>query len=345
MTRRKPLICYKAPAWLPDAHSQTIYPFLRRGNAPRYRRERWETPDGDFIDLDWIDGPVDAPLMVLFHGLEGSSSSHYACAFARAAHARDWRFVVPHFRGCSGEPNLLPRAYHSGDHEEVAWILERLRGGERQPLFAVGISLGGSALLNWVGRAGASAANTVRACAGVCAPLDLAAAGRSLELGFNRVYTGHFLVTLKRNAIAKLTRFPGLFDAQAVRRARTLWEFDEVVTAPLHGFAGADDYWERASSGPWLASVAIPTLVINARNDPFLPASALPSRDQVSPSVTLEYPDSGGHVGFVSGWFPGHIDWLPSRILAFFEDTTAAGRRGGGAGVTDSPGKAARPMG
>ena len=311
---------YRAPRWLAGAHAQTIWPRFNPGPLPVYRRERWDTPDGDFIDLDWIDGPPGAPLLVLFHGLEGSSRSHYARAIMRAVRARRWGGVVPHFRGCSGEPNLLPRAYHSGDSDEIDWVLRRLRAlFPQRTIFAVGISLGGNALLKWAGEQEGAARDVVQAVAGVCAPLDLTAAGLALQQGFSLVYAKRFLVTLKAGAGAKLARFPGLFDEARMRAARNLYEFDDAVTAPIHGFRDAADYWRRASAKPWLGGIRLPALVLNALNDPFLPQAALPAAQQVSATVTLDYPAQGGHVGFVSGPFPGHLGWLPQRLLAYFD--------------------------
>ena len=311
---------YRAPRWLAGAHAQTIWPRFNSGPLPSYRRERWNTPDGDFIDLDWIDGPPGAPLLVLFHGLEGSSRSHYARAIMRAVRARQWRGVVPHFRGCSGEPNLLPRAYHSGDSDEIDWVLRRLHAlHPPRALYAAGISLGGNALAKWAGERGEDAGRLVRGIAAVCAPLDLAVAGRALERGFNRVYTEYFLRTLRPGALAKLARFPGIADRERILRARTLYEFDDAVTAPLHGFRGADDYWQRASSKPHLHGIRVPALLLNAHNDPFLPGETLPGARETSAHVIREYPQHGGHVGFVSGSFPGHIDWLPARLIAFFD--------------------------
>ena len=317
---------YRAPKWLPGGHAQTIYPLLIKPEPIPYRRERWETPDGDFIDLDWSEtphgGPADdtRPLVVLFHGLEGSSNSHYAIALMRALSAIGWDGVVVHFRGCSGETNRLPRAYHSGDSEEIDWILQRLQQRfPMRPRYAVGVSLGGNALLKWLGEREFNAAGRLRAAASISAPLDLTACGHHLARGFNRVYTQHFLHTLKAGAAAKLAHFPGLFDERRMRAATSLYQFDDAVTAPLHGFAGADDYWRRASSKPWLAAIRLPTLVLNARNDPFLPADALPTPSQASPLVRLELPSQGGHAGFVSGSLPGQLDWLPRRILHFFQ--------------------------
>lgn len=310
---------YHAPKWLPGGHAQTIYPLLIRPPLPNYRRERWETPDGDFIDLDWVESPPRAPLVVLFHGLEGSSASHYAVSLMRAVGLRGWGGVVVHFRGCSGEPNRLPRAYHSGDSEEVDWTLRRLREQfPARPIFAAGVSLGGNALLKWLGERESAASAAITAAAAVCAPVDLTACGHQLGRGFNRVYTRRFLETLLPNAADKLIRYPGLLDARRLAGVRNLYEFDDVVTAPLHGFRDADDYWARASAKPWLAAIRVPTLELHARNDPFLPAHALPRRDEVSAAVTLEIPAEGGHVGFVTGSLPGRLDWLPQRLLHYF---------------------------
>ncbi len=312
---------YRAPRWLPGGHAQTIYAALFAPAAPvRYARERWTAPDGDFIDVDRVAGAPRAPLVVLFHGLEGSSASHYARAFMDAISRRGWRGAVPHFRGCSGEPNRLARAYHSGDSAEIDWMLRRFRAEAGDAaLFAAGVSLGGNALLKWAGERAGEALAVVSAVAAVSAPLDLMAAGEALGRGFNVVYARHFLATLKRKSLAKLSRYPGLYDAAAVTRARTLREFDDVVTAPLHGFRDTDDYWTRSSSKPFLARIAVPALLVNARDDPFLPASALPSRAEVSAAVECEFPEQGGHAGFVTGGFPGRLDWLPRRIISFFE--------------------------
>jgi predicted alpha/beta-fold hydrolase len=314
---------YVAPAWLPGGHAQTIYAALRRRPEIRYRRQRIDTPDGDFVDFDWldVDGPAgDAtPVVVLFHGLEGSSYSHYALAFMAELSALGWRGVVPHFRGCSGEPNRLPRAYHSGDYAEVGWMLETIR--ERVPFaprFAIGVSLGGSALLNWLGRQETSAASVLTAAAAVSTPLDLAAAGIAIEIGLNRIYSRYFLRTLVPKALDMAGRFPDLLDAAAIRSVVSMFTFDQAVTAPLHGFAGANDYWTRASSKPWLEGIAVPTLVLNAKNDPFIPASSLPTH-VASRAVTLEQPQHGGHGGFPH--LAGRLDWLPKRVLRFFQNS------------------------
>ena len=196
--------------------------------------------------------------------------------------------------------------------------LRRLRAAHEGPLHAAGVSLGGNALLKWLGEQGEAAASVISSAAAVSAPVDLMAAGDALGRGFNLVYTRAFLATLKVKALEKLERHPRLYDGARVRRAATLRAFDDLVTAPLHGFRDTDDYWSRASAKPWLGSIRLPTLMVNARNDPFLPASALPRADEISPAITAEFPAQGGHVGFVSGPFPGNLAWLPRRLLDFF---------------------------
>jgi uncharacterized protein len=326
---------YRAPWWLPGGNLQTIWPALyaRRGfgERPHYRRERWTTPDGDFLDVDWLEkastgsartepGPirperVEGPLLVLFHGLEGSSRSHYAEAFADFAQERGLAFVVPHFRGCGGELNAGPRAYHSGDHEEIAWILARLRARHTGPLFAVGVSLGGNALMRWAGEAGHNASHYADAVASVCSPIDLAAGSEAIGRGFNRlVYTAMFLRTMKPKALQKLRQHPGLFDGERLAAARDLYEFDDIFTAPLHGFANADDYYARASAKPHLHRIRIPALVLNALNDPFVPAASLPGDVEVGDYVTLWHPREGGHVGFPDGHLPGHVRRMPDEV-------------------------------
>jgi uncharacterized protein len=317
---------YRSPWWLMGAHAQTIYPplFARRP-VMAYQRERWDTtpngkPDGDFIDVDRIAGASTLPMLVVFHGLEGSSKSIYALNLMAAAQARGWRGMVPHFRGCSGEINRLPRAYHSGDAAEIDWILRRVKAeAPDQPVYVVAISLGGNASLKWLGEQGSAATSVVEALAAVSAPLDLMASGAALGQGFCKLYSKMFLATMKKTALRKLELHPGIFNRDVVVAARTLREFDNEVTAPLHGYRDTDDYWTRASAKPGLANVRVPTLVLNAQNDPFLPASALPKKTEVSSHVTLNFPQHGGHVGFLSAPFPGDGTWMPQRVFQFFE--------------------------
>jgi predicted alpha/beta-fold hydrolase len=315
---------FRAPRWLPGGNLQTIWPSLfsrsHLGLMPRYTRERWDTPDGDFVDVDHLQATdaapaADAPWLVLFHGLESSSASRYALAFAHTARTRGWRFSVPHFRGCSGELNRAPRAYHSGDFEEIGWMLQRLRARHGAPLLAAGVSLGGNALLRWAEEAGASASHTVRALAAISSPLDLAAAGHAIDSGFNRlVYSRMFLRTMKPKALAKWQQHPGLFNRERLLAARTLHEFDDAFTAPLHGFRDADDYWLRASAKPHLQRIRIPALLLNARNDPFVPAASLPAAHEVGRGVTLWQPPHGGHVGFPEPPFPGRVTGMAEAV-------------------------------
>ena len=235
-----------------------------------------------------------------------------------------WRGAVVHFRGCSGTPNRLPRAYHAGDSEEIDRILNKIIDknqslGFNAQLYVIGISLGGNALLKWLGEQGKKACHLVDGAATVSVPLDLVAAGNALDSGFNQIYTQHFLSTLKRKVLKKLDNFPGLFDAVAVAECTTLYQFDNLVTAPLHGFSNTDEYWTLSSSKPWLKHIQVPTLVINARNDPFMPSFFLPAQTDVSCSVLLEFPAEGGHAGFLSSPFPGDLTWLPQRIVRFFD--------------------------
>lgn len=317
---------YRAPLWLPGGHAQTIWPALyaRRfhGAPPRFRRERWTTPDGDFVDVDHLQPePGAAPpapqqaLLVLFHGLEGSSQSQYSQAFAAMARQRGWAFAMPHFRGCSGELNLAPRAYHSGDYEEIGWMLARLKAAHRGPLIAAGVSLGGNALMRWAEEAGESAAATAAAVCSICSPLDLRAAGIAIGQGFNRlVYTRMFLRSMVPKALAKLRQHPGLFDGERLARARDLYEFDNLFTAPLHGFRDTEDYWHRASAKPHLHRIRIPALALNARNDPFVPAESLPRPGEVGRHVTLWQPAHGGHVGFPHGAPPARVMQMPRQV-------------------------------
>lgn len=317
---------YRAPLWLPGGHAQTIWPALyaRRfhGAPPRFRRERWTTPDGDFVDVDHLQREPGAappapqqPLLVLFHGLEGSSQSQYSQAFAAMARERGWAFAMPHFRGCSGELNLAPRAYHSGDYEEIGWMLARLKAAHRGPLIAAGVSLGGNALMRWAQESGESASATAAAVCSICSPLDLRAAGIAIGQGFNRlVYTRMFLRSMVPKALAKLRQHPGLFDGERLARARDLYEFDNLFTAPLHGFRDTEDYWHRASAKPHLARIRIPALALNARNDPFVPAESLPRPGEVGRHVTLWQPAHGGHVGFPHGAPPAGVMQMPRQV-------------------------------
>ena len=318
-----PVFAYRAPWWLPGGHLQTIWTSLfsrtHDGTPPDFRRERWTTPDDDFVDVDFLVEPPGAdrsrPMLVLFHGLEGSSTSGYAQAFACLARELGYAYAVPHFRGCSGELNLAPRAYHSGDFEEIGWMLAQAKARHAGPIAAVGVSLGGNALLRWAEESGESASATAKAVAAISSPIDLAAGGHAIGRGFNRlVYTRMFLRTMKPKALAKLAQHPGLFSRERLLAARDLYEFDNVFTAPLHGFRDTDDYWARGSAKPHLHRIRIPALVLNARNDPFVPGACLPAAHEVGAHVTLWQPAQGGHVGFAQGRWPGHVRAMPEAV-------------------------------
>lgn len=313
------------PWWLRGGHTQTIWPSLSGRyllSSPHWQRERWITPDGDFIDADWQRSErIDAPTLVLFHGLEGSSGSHYAWAFAHAAQQNGWTIVVPHFRGCSGELNRAPRAYHSGDYAEIDWMLAQVSKQVVGPVVAVGVSLGGNALLRWGQEH--SSCKAVQALVALCAPLDLTAASAQLARGVNRlIYSRHFLRSMVPKGLAKAKQYPGLLDVGRLRAAKDLRDFDEAFTAPLHGFGTAQEYWARCSAGPHMRQLQIPTLVVNPINDPLVPVDSLPHQTGLPSHVQLVRPLRGGHVGFADKQWPGQmqgyaldiIDWLKQQL-------------------------------
>lgn len=307
---------YQPPAWLPGAHLQTIYPaLLLRPRLPPLRRDIWTTPDNDVLAVDWLDAPAAAPLLIHFHGLEGSSRSHYARALLAHLHQRGWAGAVVHFRTCGGMDNRQPRAYHAGDSREIDWILRRMQELHPQRVrFAYGVSLGGNALLKWLGEQGAAAGTLLRAAAAASVPVDMHATGTHLDRGLNRwFYTRHFLKTLKRKAL----RLPR--PSSPSEPIHTLRQFDHLYTAPLHGFRDVDDYWRRTSCRPWLRHIQIPTLLLQARNDPFVPPATQPLAADLSPQVDLQMLAGGGHAGFVSGPFPGRLDWLPRHLCQWLE--------------------------
>jgi uncharacterized protein len=294
-------------------------PLVRGGRVP-LSRERVPTRDGDFLDLDWLDGPPAAPLLLVLHGLEGSTRSHYVQGLLREARVRGWRGVALNFRSCSGELNRRPRFYHSGDTGDLDTIVRLL--AEREPggrIGAVGVSIGGNVLLKWLGELGHDVPRQFTAAVAISVPFDLARCARRLDRGFERaVYTAHFLRTLRRKVVDKARSFPGFVDLAAVRRARTFGEYDRVVTAPLHDFADEQDYWARASSGPYLSRIRRPTLVISALDDPIVPADGLPDPHTLPPEVTAEFTERGGHAGFLEGRWPWRLEsWAERRAVEF----------------------------
>jgi predicted alpha/beta-fold hydrolase len=306
---------------LRGGHAQTLFASLTRRRVDiELQRERVELPDGDFLDLDWHEpksnGESGAPLVLILHGLQGSSDSHYARGLMRALGGIGVRSVVMHFRGCSGEPNRLRRAYHSGETGDLDHIVGELRRRESDlRLAVVGYSIGGNVLLKWLGEKGADAA--VDAAVAVSVPFDLTQAAVRMNRGFSRLYQRRLVRSLQRSVITKMERLDlGLgFDEDELRAMGSFWTFDDRVTARLHGFDGADDYYARCSSRPFMRSIERPTLVLHARNDPFMTEAVIPGADELAESVRLELLSDGGHVGFVSGRWPWAARyWLEERV-------------------------------
>lgn len=317
----RPADDYAPARWLPGAHAMTVFASVGRV-LPRLavRRERWELPDGDFLDLDRTTGlPPDAPLAVLCHGLEGSSTAPYVRGLARALAERGVASLALNFRTCGGEPNRLARTYHSGETGDLAHVVERL-AAERpgRALLVAGFSLGGNVVVKYLGERGDALPAALRGGAAISVPFDLAAASRRLD-GPGRlmwIYRERFIRRLRRKAARKAATHPGTFDAAAVARATTFAEFDELMTAPLHGFASRDDYYARASSGQFLPGVRRPLLALSAADDPMVPEASLPvALAAASPAVRLVVTAQGGHTAFVDG--------LPLRP-GFWAERTAA---------------------
>ncbi len=300
---------------------QTVWNrLLRRAIYVPTTRARWTTPDGDFLDLDFMDGPVASPRLLVIHGLEGSSNRRYVRGLLALAAEHGWRGVAMNFRSCSGTPNRTARLYHSGDTGDLGWVIGELAKREPgAPILPVGVSLGGNVLLKWLGEEGEGAADEVRAAVAISTPFDLAAAAERMSRGAGRLYSYFFLRTLKAKALQKADENPDLLDAGAIRRARTWRQYDDAATAPLHGFKDAEDYWAQSSSIFYLDRIRRPVLLINARNDPFLPPSSLPE-EQVERSEWLhaEFTAGGGHAGFVAGalpWQPYY--WSEHRAIGY----------------------------
>lgn len=316
---------FRTPRWAPGPHAQTLMArVLRPDGGPAADRERFMTPDGDFLDVDWGPDPgPHAPIVLILHGLEGSSRRRYVRSVARALLARGVRPVALNFRGCSGEPNRALRFYHSGETSDPGLVLAELRRRfPRRHIGAMGFSLGGNVLLKLMGEREDGGAGVVDAAAVMSVPYDLAAGCRFLERSLmGRAYAAFFLRSLRRKVALKIDGLAEAIDVQAALRARTIWSFDDVVTAPLHGFRDAADYYTRSSSAAFLATVGVPTLLVHARDDPFLPPEAIPVRlAEANPNFTLSLHPGGGHVGFVEGmpWRPRF--WADEHVAAFLAD-------------------------
>ena len=313
--------------WLKNRHAQTFYPSLPWANVPRMplRSESLDLPDGDVTVVDWLeDGrerDVHAPLLVILHGLEGSADSSYARMLLKAAAGRRWRAAVLHFRDCGDYRNRLPRRYHAGETNDIRYFVDKLRtDGHEGPLMAAGYSLGGNVLLKYLGEIGVS--TPLDAAAAVCVPLNLHVSAEALTKGISRIYQRHLLKRMKLSVRRKFDQYTAAFDWYRAMSAKTFAEFDDAVTAPLHGFSGKDEYYDRCSSQQFLKQIERPTLIINALDDPFMTPEILPLEAELSDAVCLEISDYGGHVGFVSGgtpWKPAY--YLPDRIVEFLYET------------------------
>jgi predicted alpha/beta-fold hydrolase len=301
--------------WLPGPHLQTLYPSLFRSHkTPQLTRERIELPDGDFVDLDWT-RQTDGMIVLIMHGLEGSIDSHYTAGILSALARDGYTAGLMYFRGRSGEPNRLPRSYHSGETGDLDFVMRHVcQQHPERKIAAIGYSLGGNVLLKWLGEQG-SAAPPVTAIT-ISVPFDLNSAALTLEQGLSRIYQHHLLQKLRESVLAKARLHAMPFPVERIAELRTFRQFDHAITAPLHGFSGVDDYYKHSSSKPFLKSITIPTLMLQARDDPFLPESALPDEADLGSTVTLEISRRGGHVGYVSGWNPLQPTyWLEQRIL------------------------------
>lgn len=324
---------YHPAWWVPGPHLRTLWGRLvRRAHALPVRTERWTTPDDDVLELRRFAPSVPSgqaspaaatPRVVLFHGLEGGARSHYVANFFEEAARRGWAMDLVLFRGCNGEPNRAARFYHSGETEDAAFVVERLaREHPDAPLLLAGVSLGGNVLLKYLGESRREVPAAVKAAAAASVPFDLARGCRHISQGFSKVYERHFLESLKAKALEKLSRYPGLFDRARLERVATLWDFDDVVTAPVHGFRDAADYYARSSSIHYLGGIRTPTLLFSAEDDPFLPREVLDevrATARANAALTVDFVKRGGHVGFVSGRVPWRPHWyMEWRMLEFF---------------------------
>jgi hypothetical protein len=319
---------FRPARWLRNRHAQTIYPSLPWAwrDRPAFRREVLKLPDGDETAVDWAvetEGtPKTAPLLIILHGLESSAQSAYARMLMQAAADRQWRCCVLHFRDCGDYRNVLPRRYHAGETNDIRYFVAKLeREGQYGPIVAAGYSLGGNVLLKYLGESGSGC--PLKGAAAVCVPLDLHACAEALNSGISKGYQRYLLKRMKRSVARKFNPHTAAFDWQRAMRAGTFAEFDDAVTAPLHGFANKDDYYDKCSSVHYLRNIERPTLIVNALDDPFMTPDVIPDPERLSDSVTLEVSECGGHVGFIEGgtpWRPRF--YLPERLIRFLEPVT-----------------------
>lgn len=313
-----PTVPFRPAPGLGNAHAQTLFAAFARPRQlpPALRRERWQLPDGDVLHVDRLPAPPDRPHLIVLHGMEGSSRSPYVAALLRGAAERGWGATAPNARSCGGEPNLRPRLYHCGETEDPGEVLRRIRSECTGPVNAVGFSLGGNVLLRMLAEGAA-----IDAAVTISAPFDLQACVARLDAPgfFPWLYRRHFLRTLVPKALQKAAAFPGHLPTEGLADIRTIRDYDERVTAPLHGFADADDYYRRCASGPVLAAIRAPTLCIAAADDPFVPPLPLPETALGNPAIRLCITENGGHVGFVSFMGAAPNFWAEEQALAFLD--------------------------
>lgn len=311
--------------WLSNAHLQTLFPtMMRRLKAPIDRTERFELPDGDFVDLSWAINGLNSntPLVVLLHGLGGNVHSAYVAGLLQAVNRCGWRGVLMHFRGASHEPNRLPRSYHSGDTSDIDTVLRAIATREPQTRKAlVGVSLGGNVLLKWLGEQGAQ--SLVHAAVAISVPFKLGMVADRINQGFSRLYQAHLLGRLRGVFARKLEKYVENFPISCSKldSLHCFWTFDEHITAPLNGFSHVHDYYRQSSSRQYLINIATPTLIIHALDDPFMTPAVLPEPKELSRAITMDVSHKGGHVGFISGSVPGKpLYWLDERVPAFLSE-------------------------
>lgn len=311
---------FKPAWWLPGPHLQTLWPTLcrKKPKSLYIERERFELPDGDFLDLDWAGEK--GPIVVILHGLEGSINSSYAQGMLQAIVDNEWRGLFMHFRGCSGEPNRQVRSYHSGETRDLAAIVQYLIKREpKVPIAAVGFSLGGNVLLKWLGETGED--NPLSAAIAVSTPFELHKAAKRIQSGFSKIYQWHLLSCLRKRLSDKFREQELEYGLTALSNVKTIWDFDEKVTAPLHGFACVEDYYSRSSSRRYLAKIRVPTLLVQAQDDPFMTEDVIPEPEELPEQVLLEVTPAGGHVGFVAGTVPWRsVYWLEERVPEFLRN-------------------------
>ena len=322
-------VIYSPAWWIPGGHLQTLWGklFRRQSPAPTIP-ERWDTSDGDFLDIHRLRAEAGAPRVLLLHGLEGTIRSHYAQGLLNEAARRGWGADLLIFRSCGSEMNRARRFYHSGETTDTAFVLERIsREFPDSPLALAGVSLGGNVLLKFLGERGTDLPSQLKAAAAISVPFDLSRSARRINRGLSRLYQRFFLNSLRRKAQEKAVRFPDLAPASRIAGIRTLEDFDNVITGPLHGFRSAQDYYERSSSLPWLERIRIDTLLLSAVDDPMLPPEVLDEVRKIAsqnPALRLEFVDRGGHAGFIAGSVP----WRPfyyaeRRVGDFFAEQFA----------------------